>query len=149
MLYAADKEFTEENKISIRKKIESKKGIDLQSIKNKSYKNKKYVNRADEAVSWLLDVTRFDDILFDYNCIFGFYRNLTAAILLDGFVFFALAAINKWGMALPLGRFFLWGGISCVFISLITTWFAYTNGRRFAKRLFNVFLNLDDDNNNY
>jgi hypothetical protein len=149
MLCAADNEFTEENKISIRKKIKSKKGIDLQSIKNKTYKNKKYVNRVDEAVSWLLDVTRFDDILFDYNCIFGFYRNLTAAILLDGFVFFALAAVNRWGMALPLGRLFLWGGIGCVIISFITTWLAYTNGRRFAKRLYNVFLNLDDEINNY
>lgn len=149
MLYAADNEFTEENKISIRKKIKSKKGIDLQSIKNKTYKNKNYVNRVDEAVSWLLDVTRFDDILFDYNCIFGFYRNLTAAILLDSFVFFALAAINKWGMTLPLGRYFIWGGIGCVLISLITTYLAYTNGRRFAKRLYNVFLNLDDDKNNY
>ena len=68
MLYAADDEFTEENKTAIRKKIKSKKGIDLQSLKHKTYKNKKYVKRVDEAVNWLLDVTRFDDILFDYNC---------------------------------------------------------------------------------
>ena len=105
MLYADDDEFTEENKTAIRKKIKSKKGIDLQSFKHKTYKNKKYVKRVDEAVNWLLDVTRFDDILFDYNCIYGFYR--------------------------------------------FTTWFAYTNGRRYAKRLYNVFLNLDDDKNNY
>lgn len=149
MLYAADDEFTEENKTAIRKKIKSKKGIDLQSLKHKTYKNKKYVKRVDEAVNWLLDVTRFDDILFDYNCIYGFYRNLTAAIFMDGIVFFALAAINMWGMPLPLGRFFLWGGITCFVISFITTWFAYTNGRRYARRLYNVFLNLDDDKNNY
>ena len=149
MLYAADDEFTEENKTAIRKKIKSKRGIDLQSLKHKTYKNKKYVKRVDEAVNWLLDVTRFDDILFDYNCIYGFYRNLTAAIFIDGIVFFALAAINMWGVPLPLGRFFLWGGITCVVISFITTWFAYTNGRRYARRLYNVFLNLDDDKNNY
>lgn len=149
MLYADDGEFSEENKTAIRKKIKSKKGIDLQSIKHKTYKNKKYVKRVDEAVNWLLDVTRFDDILFDYNCIYGFYRNLAAAIFMDGIVLFALAAINRWGMPLPLGRFFLWGGIICVVVSFITTWFAYTNGRRYAKRLYNVFLNLDDDKNNY
>jgi len=97
----------------------------------------------------LLDVTRFDDILFDYNCIYGFYRNLIATIFMDGIVLFALAAINNWGLSLPLGRFFLWGGITCVIVSFITTWFAYTNGRRYAKRLYNVFLNLDDDKNNY
>ncbi len=149
MLYAADDEFTEENKTAIRKKIKSKRGIDLQSLKHKTYKNKKYVKRVDEAVNWLLDVTRFDDILFDYNCIYGFYRNLTAAIFMDGIVFFTLAAINMWGMPLPLGRFFLWEGITCVVISFITTWFAYTNGRMYARRLYNVFLNLDDDKNNY
>ena len=149
MLSAADDEFTEENKTTIRKKIKSKRGIDLQSLKHKTYKNKKYVKRVDEAVNWLLDVTRFDDILFDYNCIYGFYRNLTAAIFMDGIVLFALAAINMWGMPLPLGRFFLWGGITYVVISFITTWFAYTNGRRYARSLYNVFLNLDDDKNNY
>jgi hypothetical protein len=149
MLYADDNEFTEENKTAIRKKIKCKKGIDLQSIKNKTYKNNKYAKRVDETVNWLLDVTRFDDILFDYNCIYGFYRNLTAAIFLDGIVLFTLAVINIWGMPLPLGRFFLWGGIICVIVSFITTWFAYTNGRRYAKRLYNVFLNLDDDKNNY
>lgn len=88
-------------------------------------------------------------ILFDYNCIYGFYHNLIAAIFMDGIVLFALAAINNWGLSLPLGRFFLWGGITCVIVSFITTWFAYTNGRRYAKRLYNVFLNLDDDKNNY
>lgn len=149
MLYATDNEFTEENKTTIRKKIKSKRGIDLQSFKHKTCKNKKYVKRVDEAVNWLLDVTRFDDILFDYNCIYGFYRNLTAAIFMDGIVLFALAAINRWYMSLPLGRFFLWGGIACVVVSFITAWFAYTNGRRYARRLYNVFLNLDDDKNNY
>ena len=74
MLYADDNEFTEENKTAIRKKIKCKKGIDLQPIKNKTYKNNKYAKRVDEAVNWLLDVTRFDDILFDYNCnISGWY----------------------------------------------------------------------------
>lgn len=149
MLYTDDDEFTEENKTAIRKKIKFQKGIDLQSLRHKTYKNKKYVKRVDEAVNWLLDVTRFDDILFDYNCIYGFYRNLIATIFMDGIVLFALAAINNWGLSLPLGRFFLWGGISCVIVSFITTWFAYTNGRRYAKRLYNVFLNLDDDKNNY
>lgn len=43
MLYADDDEFTEETKTAIRKKIKSQKGIDLQSLKHKTYKNKKYV----------------------------------------------------------------------------------------------------------
>ena len=73
MLYAADDEFTEENKTTIRKKIKSKRGIDLQSLKHKTYKNKKYVKRVDEAVNWLLDVTRFDFNWFYFTLFLLFY----------------------------------------------------------------------------
>ena len=106
MLYADDDEFTEENKTAIRKKIKSKKGIDLQSFKHKTYKNKKYVKRVDEAVNWLLDVTRFDDILFDYNCIYGFYRNLTAAIFMDGIVLLLLQLLTGGACRYHLDAFF-------------------------------------------
>ena len=47
MLYTDDDEFTEENKTAIRKKIKFQKGIDLQSLRHKTYKNKKYVKRVD------------------------------------------------------------------------------------------------------
>lgn len=39
MLYTDDDEFTEENKTAIRKKIKFQKGIDLQSLRHKTYKN--------------------------------------------------------------------------------------------------------------
>lgn len=149
LLFSSDTTFSEEQKAAIRKKIKSRKGIDLQTFKNKTHKNKKYVKRVDETVSWLLDVTRFDGILFDYNCIYGFYRNLTAAFLMDGIVLFGLFAINKWLVDLPLENSFFWGGIACVILSVITTLLAYSNGRRYAKRMYNVFLNLEDEKSNY
>ena len=149
MLYADDSTYTEEQKTAIRKKIKSKKGIELQKFKNKTYKNKNYVMRVDEAVAWLRDVTRFDDILFDYNCMYGFWRNLTAAVMLDAILLFSLATVNHWGMPLPLGRWFVFGGLACAVSSLLMICFCYSNGRIYAKRLYDVFMALDDDKSNY
>ena len=149
MLYSTDDTFSEDNKKEIRRKIKSKKNIDLQSFRDKTYKNKKYVKRVDEAIAWLLEVTRFDDILFEYNCVYGFYRNLTAALIVDAILLFVLAAINKWVRELPLGESFLWIGVAVAVITIITTLLAYSNGKIFAKKMYNVFLSLDDDKNNY
>ena len=107
MLYSNDSSYSEDQKTEIRKKIKLTRNIDLLKYKTKTYKNKKYVKRVDEAVAWLLDVTRFDDILFEQNCLYGFWRNLTAALLVDAILVFAMAAINKCYYALPFGEHFV------------------------------------------
>lgn len=150
LLYSTDKTFSEDNKKEIRKKIKAKKNIDLEKFKDKTYKNKKYVQRVDEAVSWLLEVTRFDDILFEHNCMYGFFRNLTAAITIDAILVFVLAAVNSWLRPLPFGNSLVLIGIILLMITVITTLLSYCNGKTYAKRLYNVFLSLkDDDTSNY
>lgn len=149
LLYSSDDTFSEEKKKQIRAKIKSKKGIDLQTFKKKNYKNKNYVKRVDEAVDWLLDVTRFDDILFEYNCFYGAYRNVTAAIAVDALLLFLMAVVNKWWLPLTLGQYMVVGGIALFFLSAITAILAYINGGVFAKKLYDVFMNLNDDKNNY
>ena len=121
----------------------------MQKYKLKTFKNKKYVKRVDEAVTWLLDVTRFDDILFEYNCIYGFWRNLTGALLVDALLIFGIAAVNKWWYALPFGHILVWIGIAVILLLVITTLISYNNGYIFAKKVYDVFMNLDDDKNNY
>lgn len=149
LLYTDDDCYTEEKKNEIRKKIKAKKNIDLLKFKTKTYKNKKYVKRVDEAVSWILDVTRFDEILFEYNCIYGFWRNLTAALLIESLFLFGLAAVNKWVFVLPFGNAFIWLAAIVLLISVWTTFVTYKNGMVFAKRVYDVFMNLNDDNQNY
>ena len=144
ILFSNDETYTEEQKTEIRKKIMAKKKIDLQKYKPKTYKNKKYVKRIDEAVKWLLDVTRFDEILFEQNCLFGFWRNLTAALLVDAILVFLLAAINKWYYALPLGEYLVGVGVMVLPLTILATWVAYSNGKTFAKRMYDVFMNMDD-----
>lgn len=149
LLYSSDTTFSDEKKADIRRKIKSKKNIDLQKFKNKTYKNKNYVKRVDEAVDWLLDVTRFDDILFEYNCLYGFWRNFTAALFVDALLVLGFAAVNKWIYPLPFGPALVWIGIVVMLLTIITTIVAYSNGRTFAKKVYDVFMNLDDDKSNY
>lgn len=148
ILYSNDNTYTEEQKAEIRKKIMAHKKIDLGKYKPKTYKNKKYVKRLEEAVRWLLDVTRFDEILFEQNYLYGFWRNLTAALLVDAILVFAMAAINEWYYALPLGEHFAWIGLLLLLLTIPLAWVAYCNGRTFAKRMYDVFMNLDDNDNN-
>lgn len=147
ILYSSDNTYTEEQKADIRKKILAKKKIDLQKYKPKTYKNKKYVKRIDEAVKWLLDVTRFDEILFEHNYMFGFWRNLTAALLVDAILIFVLAFINTWYYSLPLGEYLMGMGIFVLLLAMLVTWVAYCNGKTFAKRMYDVFMNMYDDDN--
>ena len=145
ILFSNDKTYTEERKTDIRKRIMAKKNIDLQKYKPKTYKNKKYVKRIDEAVTWLLDVTRFDEILFEQNCLFGFWRNLTAALFVDAILVFVLAVINKWYYVLPLGKYLVGIGILVLLLTILVTWVAYCNGKTFARRMYDVFMNMDDN----
>lgn len=149
LLYSNDDNYSEERKTEIRQKIKAKKGIDLLKLKMKTYENKKYVKRVNEAVSWLLDVTRFDDILFEYNCFYGFWRNLTAAILMDSLFLFGLAAFNKWIYTLPLGVAFVWMAFILLLLSIVTTMITYKNGMVFARKVYDVFMNLGDDEEYY
>ena len=149
LLYNNDSTYTEERKAEIREKIKSKKNIDLQKYKRKTYRNKKYVKRVDEAVVWLLDVTRFDDILFEYNCMYGFWRNLTGALLVDALFVWGLTAVNKWFYTLPFGNVLAWLGGIMILLIVSTTIMAYHNGRIFAKKMYDVFMNLNEDKNNY
>jgi hypothetical protein len=149
ILYSNDSSYSEDQKTEIRKKIKLRRNIDLLKYKTKTYKNKKYVKRVDEAVAWLLDVTRFDDILFEQNCLYGFWRNLTAALLVDAILVFPMAAINKWYYALPFEEHFVRIGLLILLLTIPETWVAYCNGRTFAKRMYDVFVNLDDNDNNY
>ena len=109
ILYSNDNTYTEEQKANIREKILAKKKIDLRKYKPKTFKNKKYVKRIDEAVRWLLDVTRFDEIL--------------------------------------LGEYLVGIGILILLLVMLVTWVAYCNGKTFAKRMYDVFLNMNDNDN--
>lgn len=149
LLYSTYGFYTEEQKKDIRKKIKDKGHKDLETFKNKTSKNRSYVKRVDEAVSWLLEVTRFDNILFEYNCLYGFYRNLTAGVLVDALLLFFMAIVNDKCYTLPHGSIYFRTGMVLLIITIVLTALSYMRGMIFAKKMYSVFLNLDDNNDNY
>lgn len=149
LLYSTYGFYTEEQKKNIRKKIKDKGHIDLETFKNKTSRNRNYVKRVDEAVLWLLDVTRFDNILFEYNCLYGFYRNLTAGVLVDALLLSFMAIVNNKWYTLPHGSFYYGMGIALLIVTTVLTALSYMRGMIFAKKMYSVFLNLDDNKDNY
>lgn len=39
-------------------------------------------------------------------------------------------------------------GILILLLVMLVTWVAYCNGKTFAKRMYDVFLNMNDNDNN-
>ncbi|WP_425885945.1 hypothetical protein ACPYIV_05070 [Parabacteroides sp. ASD2025] len=138
--------FTVSRKKDIRKKIKDSLSIDLESISDKSKKNEEYKRRVNEAVERIREVTRPNAILFEYECIYGFYRNMAAAFLLDDL--FIVLPIYMYCICYPNtlpydnGNLIFIGGVLIVLMILCIV-LAYINGVQYAKKLYVSFLSLD------
>lgn len=138
--------FTVSRKEDIRKKIKDRFAIDLECIPDKNKKNKEYKKRVDEAVDRIKEATRPNAVLFEYECIYGFYRNMAIAFLLDDL--FIVLPIYVYCIYYPntlpynienmtfLGIVLIVFVILCVILTKI-------NGVRYAKKLYVSFLSLD------
>lgn len=143
MLLSGDKTFSEVTKNSIREKINTLYMIDLNSVADKSGNDKNYTKLIDEAVGRMRSDTRFDNILFEYNCIYGFYRNLSAGILLN-IIMLVVAFMFSFFMTIPYASTFLPLLIALLILDVIITYFAYSSGETYAKQMYNVFRGLGD-----
>lgn len=143
MLLLGDKTFSEVTKNAIREKINTLYMIDLNAVADKSGKDKNYTKLIDEAVGRMRSDTRFDNILFEYNCIYGFYRNLSAGILLN-IIMLAVAYSFSFFVMIPYANTFLPLIITLLIFDVVITYFAYTSGETYAKQMYNVFRGLSD-----
>jgi len=138
--------FTEELKTEIKEKIRERFNINILNISNPSIKNSKYTKRIEEIVSRIREQTRSNHILFEFNCIYGFYRNLTAGFLVDIMVVLLVIFIPP--ISTYIGSFQnLLVPIACILLalSLICLWCSFINGKRYARRLYITFLDLKDE----
>lgn len=138
LLCQESKIFTDCRKCEIRQKIKEKLEIDLESTGVPSYDNEDYKRRVDEAVALIREKTRENHILFEYNCIYGFYRNLTAGLSLELIFLLILLWGNYWEAHNEIISKI---SILTLILLLISLCFTRVNGFRYAKRLYNVFLN--------
>lgn len=144
LLYDSNKMFSDSRKSDIRQKVKKSFDIDLLSQTDKSKKNKQYKKRVQEAVERIRETTRGNAILFEYECIYGFYRNITAAFLIDLLL-----------MVLPLYCYlthhnmieanqivlFKMAIAFLVVLTAICLILTAVNANRYARRLYVSFLN--------
>lgn len=143
ILLSGDKTFSEETKKDIREKIYNRYMINLNAIADKSGKDNNYTKLIDDAVGRMRSDTRFDNILFEYNCIYGFYRNLSAGVILN-VLMLAIAFVLSRFVAMPYASTFVPVTIALLLFDIVLVYFAYTNGVTYAKQMYNIFRGLDD-----
>lgn len=139
LLTLEDYTFSEERQSNIRQKIADKFNYEFNETGNYSKTNKTYCKRIDEAIQNIREMTRDSNILFEFNCIYGFYRNLSGGLLLN--LSFMIVAL-----LFPIERN-LFLGLMCINISLfiLSLFFTVSNGKRYAKRLYIVYLMTKKD----
>lgn len=139
LLTVEDSTFSKEKQIDIRKKIATEFNCKLNVEENCSKTNKAYCKHVDEAVQNIREKTRYSNILFEFNCIYGFYRNLSGGLLLNLLLMliFFLFPIER---GLIAGLILI--DLSILILSLI---FTILNGNRYAKRLYIVYLMTKND----
>jgi len=134
LLTMEDSTFSEERKSDIRQKIATEYNYKFNEIGNYSKTDKAYCKRIDEVVHYIREMTRDSNILFEFNCIYGFYRNLSGGLLLN-LLFMIIALLFPVEKNLFLGLMSI--SLSMLIFSLL---FTVSNGKRYAKRLYIVFL---------
>lgn len=131
--------FTSTCKDNIKQKIKSELNIDLYKMNNHSIKNKDYTQRINEAIDLIRERTRTNHILFEFNCIYGFYRNLAAGLFID----FIILIVAKYTIIFYVEDYekIVNGMLVCTIIVFLSSMIlSFVNGKRYAKQLYNVFL---------
>lgn len=143
LLLGKDKTFSADRKKKIKDKVKEKYDISIpetEKVYKRSLKRDyDYRQKVNEAVTLIREDTRHDSILFECNCIYGFYRNLAGGMLLNlimllGFYFFSDS--GTYNELLKCGGYVM---LSVLGLSLL---FVRTSGKRYATRLYVVFLTI-------
>ena len=142
MLKSNNHTFSEDRKNTIRKKIKTDFNIEIpRENKNRRLFPKKdeFGVKADEAFDLMREKTRQSPILFEYNCVYGFFRNLSG-----GFLFNLIALILMCLFKVQL-KDNLQDIISCYWyiipiLLVISIVFVRTSGYTYSKRLYIVYL---------
>ena len=143
LLLGKDKTFSADRKSKIKKKVKEKYDISIPEaekvFKCSLKRDTDYRQKVNEAVTLIREDTRHDSILFEYNCIYGFYRNLAGGMLLNIIMFAVLYFFCDSEAYIDILR---WGGYVMLSLLGISLLFVRTSGKRYATRLYVVFLKI-------
>lgn len=143
LLLGKDKTFSADRKSKIKKKVKEKYDISIPEaekvFKCSLKRDTDYRQKVNEAVTLIREDTRHDSILFEYNCIYGFYRNLAGGMLLNIIMLAVLYFFCDSEAYIDILR---WGGYVMLSLLGISLLFVRTSGKRYATRLYVVFLKI-------
>lgn len=140
LLTIEDTTFSKDRQNDIRQKITTEFICQFNAGGNYSKTNKDYCKSVDEVVQNIREKTRESNILFEFNCIYGFYRNLSGGLLLNLLLLMLIFLLFPIERNLIAGLFLI--DLSLLILSLI---FTVSNGKRYAKRLYIVYLMTKKD----
>ena len=143
MLEAKNQTFSDDRKKAIKDKIKSDFKIEIPAEGSNRWlfpKKTDFRIKAGEACDCIRENTRQSAILFEYNCVYGFFRNLSGGLLFNLLVLFIIHLL-KVRFDIHLQEI-----ISCYWyiipiMLLICLIFIRTSDYTYSKRLYVVFLN--------
>lgn len=144
MMLSNNSTFEEHLKKQIKQYVKERMKIDLNNseLLDNGTEGEKYKRIINHVAGQIREIERVRDnaILFEFNCTYGFFRNLTGGFLFNIFMCFILLWINKY-FELDLSENLLM--VSLIFLVIlffICLLFTRRSSTRYAERLYNVFM---------
>ena len=134
--------YTEETKLQIITKIDSVYKKNLLDIDNKSKKNDYYIKEIESAVGLIRESTRDNQILYQFNKTYGFWRNLTGGFVLLLLIISLFGVFDLFDKKIILlyKKQYLSISVLLILHVLFSIFFTMQNGIRYAKQLYTAFL---------
>lgn len=113
------------------------RGIDIDDT---GVNEKEKLKRIRDVVFNIKNRTREDNIVFEYNCFYGFYRNLVGGTLISAFlVYFSSHLFDSLivSTGIPITDYLY---PILVILMLLSIVFMYYNDRKYAKKMFAAYL---------
>lgn len=141
--------FSKDRKAAIKAKIKKDFKIEIPTQgKNRRFFPKKddFRRKVDEGFDRIREDTRPNAILFEYNCVYGFFRNLSGGLLFN-FIVLILLCVFKVSIAPNIKGIIDIYWFAIPILLLVSLIFTRTSGYTYSKRLYIVFLNQEKTNN--
>lgn len=140
LLHSSDM-FSRQNKQLIREKIKQNLGLELMAEEQEKLNEREARLIIVDAVKRIREKTRENQILFNYNCNYGFVRNFMGANVWSFLIAFLLMLFNFF---IPVIDDRITIGATLLIVILFPLAFNLLklNGREYARQLYTVYLEL-------
>jgi hypothetical protein len=139
--------FTDNKKKQIRDKIKDILHVELPTKQSEAKNEQQARKLISEIVPQIREITRYNDILFDYNCYFGSIRNALGGCVVAMLFFAVLFLVNLkhtvvsiWWFVIPFTVYLL----CAILAKPLLKYFGY----EYARKLYDVFLETKSQSKN-